>query len=62
MMAKRPDDGSGHFAVDNNVAAAMVSIFTSACCTSRLARGNTQEQTRRQTSSNYPCTNDELGN
>jgi hypothetical protein len=41
---------------------AAVSIFTSACCTSRLARGNAQEQTHSQTSSNYLCTNDELGN
>jgi hypothetical protein len=36
----------------------MVSIFTSACCTSRLARGNAQEQTHSETSSNYLCTND----
>jgi hypothetical protein len=36
----------------------MVSNFTSACCTSRLARGNAQGQTHSQTSSNYLCTND----
>jgi hypothetical protein len=41
---------------------AAVSIFTSACCASRLARGNAQEQTHSETSSNYLCTNDELGN
>jgi hypothetical protein len=35
----------------------LMSNFTSACCTSHLARGNAQEQTHRQTSSNYLCTN-----
>jgi hypothetical protein len=35
----------------------MVSNFTSACCTSRLARGNAEEQTHSETSSNYLCTN-----
>jgi hypothetical protein len=39
---------------------AAVSIFTSGCCASRLARGNAQEQTHSQTSSNYLCTNDGL--
>ncbi len=34
-----------------------VSNFTSACCTSRLARGNAQGQTHSETSSNYLCTN-----
>jgi hypothetical protein len=38
----------------------LMSNFTSACCTSRLARGNAQEQTHSQTSSNYLCTNDAL--
>jgi hypothetical protein len=38
----------------------MVSNCTSACCTSRLARGNAQEQTHSETSSNYLCTNDGL--
>jgi len=33
-----------------------ICIFTSACCTSRLARGNGQEQTHSETSSNYLCT------
>jgi hypothetical protein len=37
----------------------MVSNFTSACCGSRLARGNAQGQTHSETSSNYLCTNDE---
>jgi hypothetical protein len=37
-------------------------LCTSACCTSRLARGNAQEQTHSETSSNFLCTNDELGN
>ena len=36
----------------------MVSNCTSACCTSRLARGNAQQQTHSETSSNYLCTND----
>jgi Bacterial regulatory proteins, tetR family len=36
----------------------MVSNCTSACCTSRLARGNAQRQTHSETSSNYRCTND----
>ena len=36
----------------------MVSIFTSGCCTSRLARGNAQERTHSETSSNYLCAND----
>ena len=38
----------------------MVSNCTSACCTCRLARGNAQEQTHSETSSNYLCTNDGL--
>jgi hypothetical protein len=38
----------------------MVSNFTSACCTSRLAHDNSQEQTHSQTFSNYLCTNDGL--
>jgi hypothetical protein len=38
---------------------AAVSIFTSACCTSHLARGNAQEQTHSETSSNCLCANDE---
>jgi hypothetical protein len=38
----------------------MASNFTSACCTSRLAGGNAQEQTHSETSSNYLCTNDGL--
>jgi hypothetical protein len=33
----------------------------SACCTSRLGRGNAQQQTHRKTSSNYLCTNDTAG-
>src|SRR5271165_7061680 len=36
----------------------MVSNFTSAYCTSRLARGNAQQQTHSDTSSNYLCTDD----
>jgi len=36
----------------------MVSNFTSTCCTTRLARGNAQQQTHSETSSNYLCTND----
>jgi serine/threonine protein kinase len=36
----------------------MVSNFTSACCTSRLAAVNSQGQTHSETSSNYLCTND----
>jgi hypothetical protein len=36
---------------------AMVSNFTSACCTSRLARDNAQGQIHSETSSNYLCTN-----
>ena len=36
------------------------SNFTSACCTSRLARGNAQGQTHSETSSNYLCANDGL--
>jgi hypothetical protein len=40
----------------------MLSNCTSACGTSRLAYGNTQEQTHSETSSNCLCTNDELGN
>src|SRR5271156_5986811 len=39
----------------------MVSNFTSACCTSCLARGNAQGQTHSETSSNYLCINDDLG-
>ena len=35
----------------------MVSKFTSACCTSRLARGNSQGRTHSETFSNYLCTN-----
>jgi hypothetical protein len=31
----------------------VVSDFTSACCTSRLARGNAQQRTHSETSSNY---------
>ncbi len=38
---------------------AAVSIFTSACCASRLARGNASGRTHSETSSNYLCTNDE---
>ena len=38
----------------------MVSNCTSACCTCRLARGNAQEQTHSETSSNYLCANDGL--
>jgi len=34
------------------------SNFTSACCTFRLARGNSQGRTHSETSSNYLCTND----
>jgi hypothetical protein len=34
----------------------MVSNFTSACCTSRVARGNSQGRTHSETSSNYLCT------
>ena len=34
---------------------------TSECWASRLARGNPRQQTHRETSSNYLCTNDELG-
>jgi hypothetical protein len=34
----------------------MVSNFTSACCTSSLARGNSQGRTHSETSSNYLCT------
>jgi hypothetical protein len=36
----------------------MASHCTSACCASRLARGNAQEQTHSETSSNCLCTND----
>src|ERR1700758_96816 len=36
----------------------MVSIFTSACCTSRLDHDNATGQTHSGTSSNYLCTND----
>ena len=36
----------------------MVSNCTSACCTSRLARGNSKGRTHSETSSNYLCTND----
>ena len=35
-----------------------MSNFTSACCTSRLARGNASGRTHREASSNYLCTND----
>jgi serine/threonine protein kinase, bacterial len=37
----------------------VVSNCTSACCTSRLARGNSQQLTHSETSSNYLCINDE---
>jgi hypothetical protein len=42
--------------------AAMVRNHTSACCTSRLARGNAHKQTHSETSSNCLCTNDGVGN
>jgi hypothetical protein len=38
----------------------MVSNCTSACCTSRLSRGNATEPTDSETPSNYLCTNDGL--
>src|SRR5277367_5529370 len=40
----------------------MVSNCTSAWCTSRLDRRNSQGRTHSKTSSNYVCTNDGLGN
>jgi hypothetical protein len=40
----------------------MVSNFTSACCTSRLAHGNSQGRIHSEMSSNYLCTNAESGN
>src|SRR5271166_1809372 len=46
--------------VSGRRASRMVSNFTSACCTSRLARGNAQGQTHSETSSNYLCTNDKV--
>jgi hypothetical protein len=36
----------------------IVNNLTSAWCTSRLARGNSQGRTHSETSSNYLCTND----
>ena len=38
-----------------------VGNFTSACCASRLARGNASERTHSDTSSNYLCTNGARG-
>jgi hypothetical protein len=50
--------GLGRQRFSGRLGSLVVSIFTSACCTSRLARGNPQRQTHSETSRNYRCTND----
>ena len=54
----KPKDGDRKDLAEVSGRPRMVSNCTSACCTSRLARGNAQEQTHSEASSNYLCTND----